>query len=204
MRHTTVALPSGNADPAAAGDLAADTASINSAARAPGGRVTVVAHAHGGAPTTNADFGPEGVHLACLGAFMPASGRAVLSYLPPRPLPPYVTSGEDGISRSVPGMVGEHCHADCTAADAAWAGACLVPQKAVVAGTPGGRAAWERIRSTCIVLTEDRAIHPPLQRVFAARATRTVEMASSHSSFLSRHAELAALLAGIVREAAAA
>lgn len=203
VRHAAVALPSCGSDPARHGDLAADGAAIASAARALGGPVTVVAHSYGGVALTNSVLGPEVVHLAYLGAFMPATGRSLVSYLPPGPLPPYVTIGADGIARSVAGAVGEFLYGDCTPEDVAWAKARLVPQNGAVVTTPVGPAAWQRIPSTYLLLTEDLAVPVPLQRVFAAQAGRTIEMAASHSPFLSKAAALAGLLAGLAAAAAA-
>jgi len=204
IRHAAVALPSCGTDLAGLGTLDDDGAAIAAAARALGGPVTVVAHSYGGVALTGAALGPEVVHLAYLGAFMPATGRSLASYLPPGPLPPYVTIGADGIGRSVPEAVGEFLYGDCTPADVAWAMARLVPQNGAVVTTPVGPAAWERIPSTYLLLTEDRAVPVPLQRAFAAQAGRTVEMAASHSPFLSKPAALAGLLAGIAAAAPAA
>jgi len=202
IRHAAVALPSCGTDLARLGDLAADSAAIAAAARALGGPVTVVAHSYGGVALTNAALGPEVVHLAYLGAFMPATGRSLVSYLPPGPLPPYVTIDAEGIARAVPEAVGEFLYGDCTAGDVAWAKARLVAQNGAAVATPVGPAAWERTPSTYLLLTEDRAVPVPMQRAFAVQAGRTVEMAASHSPFLSRPAALAGLLAGLASAAA--
>jgi pimeloyl-ACP methyl ester carboxylesterase len=57
-------------------------------------------------------------------------------------------------------------------------------------------AAWRTVPSTYVVCEQDRAIPPPAQEVMAQRSRRVLRMATSHSPFLSRPAELAGILAG--------
>ena len=61
---------------------------------------------------------------------------------------------------------------------------------------PVNAVAWREIRSTYVICAQDGALPPDLQRdVFARRASEVVEWEASHSPFLSRPADLAALLA---------
>ena len=64
-------------------------------------------------------------------------------------------------------------------------------------------APWRATSSTFVLCTDDRAVAPALQRSIAKRLDTTVEIASSHSPFLSRPAELAALLRPLAYEIAA-
>ena len=52
-------------------------------------------------------------------------------------------------------------------------------------------AAWRERPTTYVVCTDDRALPVPLQRSAAARIGNTIEMATSHSPFLSRPDDLA-------------
>lgn len=65
--------------------------------------------------------------------------------------------------------------------------------QAVLAGVVT-EASWRTIPSTYVVLTEDLAIPEAMQRAFAAQATDTVVLDTSHSPMLSRPAQLAAIL----------
>ncbi|HEV7655160.1 MAG TPA: alpha/beta fold hydrolase [Mycobacteriales bacterium] len=47
-------------------------------------------------------------------------------------------------------------------------------------------AAWKTVPSTYVLTTDDRAVHPEDQRIMARNAGAVVEIATSHSPFLSR------------------
>jgi pimeloyl-ACP methyl ester carboxylesterase len=192
-----IALPSCGSEPDKWGDLAADGRAITEAAAAIPGPVVVVGHSYGGVALTEAELAPNVRHLAYLGAFMPALGKALLDYLPPGPLPPYVEVDAMGVSRSVPAAVGEYLYGDCSEEDVAWAKAQLVPQNGAVVPAKVSRCSWAGFPSTYILLTEDKAVPVPLQRHYATQAGAVVEMATSHSPFLSQPAELARVIAGI-------
>jgi pimeloyl-ACP methyl ester carboxylesterase len=55
--------------------------------------------------------------------------------------------------------------------------------------------AWRSVPSTYVVCTEDRAVHPALQRALAARATRAVEWACGHGPAATRPEAVAELIA---------
>jgi pimeloyl-ACP methyl ester carboxylesterase len=61
-----------------------------------------------------------------------------------------------------------------------------------------GEPAWKSIPSTYVITLRDNAISPSAQRVMAAQATRVIEWDTDHSPFLTRPAEVAALLAGVI------
>ena len=56
---------------------------------------------------------------------------------------------------------------------------------------------WRATPSTYVVCTNDKALRPDAQRVFAARANRSVTWQSSHSPFFSRPELVVGLLAGL-------
>jgi pimeloyl-ACP methyl ester carboxylesterase len=62
------------------------------------------------------------------------------------------------------------------------------------------RVGWERIPSTYIVCTEDKAIDPSAQRAWAKRATNAIERPFDHSPSVSRPDAIADLLAQIARD----
>lgn len=199
-RSTVVDLPScgGTAD-GSLGTYEDDAAAVSVAAAALEGPVVVVGHSYGGAVISAATFPSTVSRLVFLGAFMPDSARSYVSYLPPGPLPPYVGLRDDGTMTVPDGRARPAFYLDCPDDLAAWAESQLRPQSQAVLGPEVTVASWRSIPSTYVVLTEDQALPPDFQRMFAAQATDTVEFASSHSPFLSRPRDLAALFDTLAR-----
>jgi pimeloyl-ACP methyl ester carboxylesterase len=193
----TVDLPSCGTNPAELGTYADDVRTVSEAAAAIAGDVVVVGHSYGGAAVSEARFGDNVRRLVFLCAFMPDSGRSYVSYLPPGPLPPYVGMRDDGTFAVPDGKAHEHFYADCAPGLSAWATARLRPQSQAVLGPPVTAASWRSIPSTYVVTTQDQALPPDFQRMFAAQADEVREFASSHSPFLSRPDDLAELLISV-------
>lgn len=192
-----VGLPSCGSDPASLGGLDADAEAIGRAAAAIDGDLIVVGHSYGGMAVTAATFGPRVRRLVYLAAFMPVEGAALVSHLPPGPLPPFVAMRDDGAVGLEPSVVRDAFYGDLDAEQAAAAADRLVLHAAAAITTPVARCAWRTIPSTYIVCGADRVIPPQLQRLMAAHATEVRELAASHSPMLSRPADLAAMLADI-------
>jgi pimeloyl-ACP methyl ester carboxylesterase len=70
----------------------------------------------------------------------------------------------------------------------------LVPHNLAAFTTATAAAAWKDKPSTYVLCTQDRAIHPDVQRFLAGRCTRTIELDASHSPFLSMPDRVAAIL----------
>ncbi|WP_328953464.1 hypothetical protein [Kitasatospora purpeofusca] len=70
----------------------------------------------------------------------------------------------------------------------------LVPQTMAPGHQPTTDAAWRHRPSTYVVCTEDRVMHPDLQRRFATRATRAITWRSDHGAFASHEHETVDLL----------
>lgn len=195
----TVALPSCAADPGPWGTLQDDADGVSAAARQIDGPVAVLGHSYGGVVISHAQYPENVTRLVYLGAVMPDSGRSLVSYLPPGPLPEYVLDRGDGTLMVNRAVIGRDLYGDCDADTVAWASSRVVPQNAAGPTTPIGEAAWRRIPSTFIVLLDDLTIPTSLQRSLAGQATETGELPGSHSPFASRPAALADMLAGILR-----
>ena len=181
----------------ALGSLAEDAAAVSAAAAAVDGPVIVVGHSYGGAVVSEARYGSNVSRLIYLCAFMPDTGRSYVSYLPPGDLPPYVGMRDDGTFAVPNGQAIPSFYADCTPEFANWAEARLRPQSQAVLAHDTGDAAWRHLPSSYILTSQDCALPPDFQRMFAAQADETYEIDSSHSPFLSRPDELADLLAAI-------
>lgn len=198
----TVALPCVGDAAGALGTVADDAEAIEAASAELEGDAVVVAHSYGGVPATQARFGANVKHLVYLGAFMPDVGQALINLLPPGPLPPFVMGREDGATEVNLPIAVDTFYADCDAATAQWAVDHLRLHNGICNVTPVTRAGWREIASTYIVLNDDRASPPFMQRELAKQATHVREMATSHSPFLSQPKALAAMLAEIAANAA--
>ncbi len=206
LDHSAVVvdLPSCGDDPTTLGGLEDDSAVVSAAAAGIDGPVVVVGHSYGGAVITEASYGKNVERLVYLGAFMPDTGRTFVSYLPEGPLPPYVGLREDGASQVPEGQSNIAFYADCNPDLAAWATSRLRLQSQAIFGHPITSAAWRGLPSTYVLLTQDQALPPDFQRMFAAQAGDVREFASSHSPFLSRPDDFAELLVAIAARPAAA
>jgi pimeloyl-ACP methyl ester carboxylesterase len=184
-----------------AGDAAAVQADVDVLRTSAPGRIVVCGHSYGGAAITL--LAADGIaHLVYVSAFMLDSGETVLGALgdaPPTSLFESMQALDDGSTVIDPSAATSVFYADCSLADQEEAVAHLRPQ-AMNAGfeAPTG-VCWREVPSTYVVCTEDHAVHPELQRRFAARASRQMEWPSSHSPFLSRPAQLVELLAALTR-----
>jgi pimeloyl-ACP methyl ester carboxylesterase len=182
-------------------DLGADSANVRSALDAIDGPVVLVGHSYGGAVITEAGTHPQVEHLVYLSAFALDTGESVMQN--------ELTGGDDielgnalqfdgAVVNVEPERVVEFFYHDCTPEVAAAAAARLRPMSIAAMAGPAREAAWRDKPSTYVVCTDDRAIPVALQRSCAARTGAVVELATSHSPFLSRPADLAGLLAGFV------
>lgn len=197
-KWATVALPSVGTDITAMGGLADDAAAVDAGIARIEGDVVVVAHSYGGVPVTEAQLGPRVRHIVYLGAFMPDAGQALVSLLPPGPLPPFVEANADGSTAVFAGQAKATFYADCPDEVVASAERQLRLHNAAAITTPVSRASWRERTSTYIILTEDFACPTPIQPGLAKQATDSRTIAGSHSPFLAQPKLLAEMLAEIV------
>lgn len=185
----------------AGSDLAADSDNVRAALDAVDGPVVLVGHSYGGAVITEAGTHPNVERLVYLTAFALDVGESVMQN--------ELGGGEDielgaalqfdgDVINVEPARVVEFFYHDCTPEVAAAASARLRPMSiAAMAGT-ARVAAWREKPSTYVLCTDDRAIPVALQRSCAQRTGAVVELATSHSPFLSRPDALVDVLAGFV------
>ncbi len=197
--HVTVDNPSVIGAPA---DLAADADNVLRALDVIDGPVLLVGHSYGGAVITDAGVHPKVEHLVYITAFVLDAGESVAEN--------ELTGGEDsslGEAYRIDGEVVafdperavEFFFHDCSDADAAAAVAQLRPMSfAALTGVPRA-IAWRERPATYIVCTDDQALPVALQQSNAKRVANSVELAASHSPFLSQPAATAAILADIAR-----
>ncbi len=200
IRYATVSLPSCGTDPVALGSLVDDARAIEEGAAALGDEAIVVAHSYGGVPATQARFGPNVRRLVYLCAFMPDLGRSLLSYLPPDSLPPFVHMRQDGALGFVASMIPDVLCSSCDLAATDLVQEHIQLHSAAAVSTPVDSVAWRSIPSTYIVCTEDKAVPQDLQRMYAAQAEESLDLAADHMPMLSEPARLADMLAGIIAQ----
>ena len=179
-----------------------DVAATKAALDAVEGDAVLCGHSYGGAVITNAGNHPKVAHLVYLTAFAcdadeSPSATATGENLPATDLASAFVIADDGTATIAPDLVVDGFYHDCDEADAADAAARLRPIHLSCFTTPVGTPAWKTKPSTYVVCTEDRAIHPALQRYMAAHCSATVEVDTAHSPFLNRPDAVADLLAGL-------
>ncbi|MER5350212.1 alpha/beta hydrolase [Kitasatospora sp. NPDC002551] len=180
------------------GSLAADTAAAETALDrlAGGGPAVVCGHSYGGAVITG--LPPHKIdHLVYLAAMMPDRGETALGLLagaPPTGLGTSMVGDPAGTTTIDPEAAGGLFHAQLGEEERARHTAALVPQLMAPGHQPTTSAAWHRRPSTYVVCAEDRAMHPDLQRRFAARATHALTWHSDHGVFASHEEETIGLL----------
>lgn len=188
-----LALPScGETGTAPTGDgpgLAEDAAALTTVLE-DGDAAIVVAHSYGGTVAGQAAVHPNVRHLLYISSFLPNVGDSHASLSPATTDPVPVRPNLDG-SISV-------IDDDRTRFDARFlhdvrdsflvhgAHERLTAQSPKAFATPTTLAAWREVPSTYLICTEDRSTSPALQRIHAARASRTLELPTGHHPFLSR------------------
>lgn len=150
----------------------------------------VVAHSYGGIVVAQGAAHPSVRHLVYISSFLPEVGQTHGSLGSPSEDPVPVRTHDEGTLSVVDDDRDYfddrflHDITDSSAIDQAHARLC--PQSTLAFNTPTAAAAWQDLDSTYLVCAEDRSTNPQLQRAHAARATRTVELPTSHHPFLSR------------------
>jgi pimeloyl-ACP methyl ester carboxylesterase len=190
----TIQLPSSAPVPVAPlGDLYDDAWTIRNVVTDVGNPVVVCAHSYGGAPTSEGLAGVDLVkRLVYLNAWQLDVGESMLSNRG-GVYPPHWGMHED---EGYVEMLGaeEVFYNDLDPGAAKSAAADLGPHslKAFTQTLTG--AAWHTIPSTYVIGEKDAAVPAVLRERYASRAGLVRRMDTSHSPFLSRRAETAALL----------
>jgi pimeloyl-ACP methyl ester carboxylesterase len=196
------ALPScGEAGEPAGADgpgLAEDVASVRDVLTASGEPTVVVAHSYGGIVTAQAAAGVDAVrHLLLVSSYLPEVGQSLSSFGGEEPAPFLDVDPEGGTFTVRPEALAGTFLQDCDPEIQRQAMDKTARQSLAVLGQPVTSAAWQSVPSTYLVCARDRGTPADLQRGFAARAGRVVELDSGHHPFLSRPAEVRDLILGL-------
>ena len=183
--------------------LAGDVAATKLIVHAQSGPVMLVGHSYGGAVITEAGTDPQVVGLVYLCAFAPDTGESVNTLIanppPGAPVPP-ILPPQEGFLFLDKAKFPASFAGDVDAAKAAFMADSQVPWGVEALGGMISEPAWKTKPSWYLVTTDDKMIPPPAQRFMSQRAGATViEVAGSHSIYVSRPDAVAALIEQAVK-----
>jgi len=181
-------LPSCGETDDGGGDLADDAAALRRALDETGPAI-VVGHSYGGTVIAAAGPHPSVRHLLLVSSYLPDVGATQGSIMQDEPDPVAVRpdgAGRIGLDGYDEASFGARFlqDADESTRRAAWERTTAQDVRAF--GTPTTAAGWSGVDSTAIVCLDDRSTTVALQRRHAARATRSVELATGHHPFITR------------------
>ena len=178
--------------------LEGDVAATRWVIDAQDGPVILVGHSYGGAVITEAGNHDKVTALVYISAFAPDKGESVNTLIanppPGAPVPP-ILPPRDGFLLLDREKFAASFAGDLPAEQAGFMADSQVPWGVEALGGSITAPAWRTKPSWYLVSTEDRMIPPTAQRIMAERAGSTVvEVAASHSVYVSQPAPVAALI----------
>jgi pimeloyl-ACP methyl ester carboxylesterase len=155
----------------------------------------VVAHSYGGIVTAEAAAGVDSVrHLLLISSYLPEVGQSLSDFGDGTPAPFLHVDPDAGTFEVRPDLLVETFLQDCSPEYQTQAADHLARQSVHVIGQPVAAAAWQQVASTYLVCAQDRGTPARLQRDFARRAGRVVELQTGHHPFLSQPSAVRDLL----------
>ena len=185
-----------------------DVAVTKRAIAAQDGRVVLVGHSYGGVVITEAGNDPNVSTLVYIAAFAPDAGESVSSLIanppPGAPVPP-ILPPNDGFLFLDRAKFAESFAADVPAEKAAFMADSQVPWGVEALAGAITEPAWKSKPSWYLIATEDKMIPPPAQKFMSERAgSNVVEVAGSHSVYVSQPGAVASLIKEAAKGATAA
>jgi pimeloyl-ACP methyl ester carboxylesterase len=184
--------------------LADDVAFTKRAIAEQDGPVVLVGHSYGGVVVSEAGTDAKVASVVYVTAFAPDTGESVSSLIanppPGAPVPP-ILPPVDGFLALDKAKFAASFAADVAPETAAFMAASQVPWGVEALSGAVTNPAWKVKPTFYLVVTEDRMIPPPAQRMMAKRAGSTVvETAGSHAIYVSKPD----VVANIIEQAARA
>ncbi|GGH31803.1 alpha/beta hydrolase [Alsobacter metallidurans] len=163
------------------------------------GPIILVGHSYGGMVVTAAGDDPKVAGLVYVAAFQPDRGESLAKLADSKPVtgakPDAIQATPDGFLYLAPADFPAAFAADLPHAEAAFMAQSQVFAARAAFAQEAGEPAWKSKPSWALVATQDRSINPDLEREMAKRAGSTVrEVKASHAVYLSRPADVAALI----------
>ncbi|MFI2238833.1 alpha/beta hydrolase [Streptomyces chrestomyceticus] len=178
--------------------LEGDVAAVRLALDAQDGPVVLVGHSYGGVVISEAGLHPQVAALVYVAAFAPDKGESANTLIadpPPGAAVPPILPPRDGFLFLDRAKFAESFAGDLPAEQAAFMADSQSPWGVDALNGAVTDPAWQTKPSWYLVATDDRMIPPPAQRAMAERAdSDTVEVAGSHTVYVSRPPEVAALI----------
>jgi pimeloyl-ACP methyl ester carboxylesterase len=133
-------------------------------------------------------------HLLLISSYLPEIGQSLSEFGDGTPAPFLDVDPEAGTFGVRTELLVDTFLQDCESDVQAQAPAHLARQSVQVTAQPVGAAAWHQVPSTYLVCAQDNGTPARLQREFARRAGRVVELEAGHHPFLSKPATVRDLL----------
>ncbi|GAA2469957.1 alpha/beta fold hydrolase [Winogradskya humida] len=169
--------------------LAEDVAAVRQVLADSDEPTVVVAHSYGGIVTAAAASGVPSVrHLLLISSYLPEVGQSLSDFGDGGPAPFLDVDPVAGTFGVRPELLVDTFLQDCDTNVQSQAADHLARQSVQVTGQPVGAAAWHDIPTTYLVCAQDLGTPARLQREFAQRAGRVVELDAGHHPFLSQPA----------------
>ncbi len=185
------ALPScgesGESADAGGPGLAEDVAAVRDVLTVSDEPTVIVAHSYGGIVAAEAAADVDAVrHLLLVSSYLPEVGQSLSSFGGDEPAPFLEVDPEGGTFTVRADALAGTFLQDCAPDIQREAAGRTARQSLSVLEQPVRAAAWQHVPSTYLLCADDRGTPAELQRVFAARAGRVVELDAGHHPFLSR------------------
>ena len=198
IASATVALPSVGEDTGEGGGLADDVAAVSAALDELSGPFVLVGHSYSGVPITEVAAAREDVtHVVYAPALVIRAGTSMLNAIGGSP-PEWWIFAEDG-ETTMPDNPGAMLYGECTPAVANSAITKHRPHSARSVREPLRAVGYGEKPATYVICERDTVLPADAQEAMARLAqAATVSLDADHSPMLSRPAELALILSGIV------
>ena len=178
--------------------FADDVATTRRVIDAQGGPVIVVGHSYGGAVITSAAADAPNVKaLVYVAAFAPDDGESIGPLLEkyPSKLGAAIVPDAGGFVTIDRAKFKDVFAADVPDRERSVMAATQKPINSVIFGQVFEAPAWRNLPSWFLVASQDQVINPDLERMFAKRmGATTVEVETSHVPFMSRPADVVAII----------
>jgi len=178
--------------------LADDVAAVRQVLTANDEPTVVVAHSYGGIVTAEAAAGVDTVrHLLLVSSYLPEVGQSLSSFGDGGPAPFLDIDPSGGTFTVRRDALAETFLQDCDPAIQRQAIGKTARQSLHVLEQAVHSAAWRNVPSTYLVCAQDRGTPAQVQREYAGRAGRVVELEAGHHPFLSQPAAVRDLVLGL-------
>ena len=162
------------------------------------GPVILVGHSYGGVVITEAGNDPKVAGLVYIAAFAPDKGESVAALIkdppPGAPVPP-ILPPQEGFLFLDRAKFAASFAADVAKEKAEFMADSQVPWGVEALGGSISVPAWKNKPSWYLIATDDKMIPPPAQEFMSKRAgSKVVEVKGSHSVYVSKPEEVAALI----------